>query len=749
MDNINGQTASIDIQFNNEGLAKSGQEAEKIANKTASNIAKTINEKLGKLKIGIKKGDLKKLDELSTKLNKTAKSLGDKLQTSLAGTNNQLSAMNRQLTKLAGNLEKIKANSNININVRGNGSSVKSSRQPQQQNPQEPYAPDWVYPNYFRTHEGSIDGRYALPDYSKWEYNGGRRDWQFGAGGYGGYTSTTRRPNLNTIHALDWNGAIDAEWRYTDARELAGRYGPDNSGHNINDQDLLNTNYENTSYGDRKNLLQEEKKQQKKRKKAEDQFISSITKVATTLTGIYGISSLMNKVGNVINEGAKLSLLSQYTQEDAGRLQAYNEAIKRTTHEDSYGQFSHLRGRELMTSLESDPQMATILGISASDIAKDPDKYSVVDILEKVRNAKQLGGTAPMPDKLKQGLLMKLGINPETAMALTSTNFNQDLKHVESIGTFSQQNVNDMKELVNTWEDLNQQAKIFTVQFIQPITNALHTITDYLAKANKVQNEDKNMSLQQQADIAYLEDGDPFTPFSLNHVFDSKSDIKKWKDNWIKQHTKNPITPSVNNNAISNSSKHQPGLDEFKKLTLEMENSDHNPNARNGDARGMYQITPGFLKQYGGTNDISKLYDPKFNESVVDNFYDQNVTKAAKDLGMTVKEATSPEHINDLIFYMYSGLYHGRSELTKNGNPKLIAKGILPNFKGTVEADADRRAYYKTHKVAHTIDFANVPSNMDIETVKAAASEVCRNAVRTALDGEYTASVLGCTPSHY
>ena len=65
--NINGQDATIDLQFDLGSLSKSAQEAEKIANKMATNIAKTINDKLSNLKIGIKKNDLNKLDELSEK----------------------------------------------------------------------------------------------------------------------------------------------------------------------------------------------------------------------------------------------------------------------------------------------------------------------------------------------------------------------------------------------------------------------------------------------------------------------------------------------------------------------------------------------------------------------------------------------------------------------------------------------------------------------------------------------------------
>jgi hypothetical protein len=703
--NINGQDATVDLQFDLGSLSKSAQEAEKIANKMATNIAKTINDKLSNLKIGIKKNDLNKLDELSQKLNKTSKALGDKLNVSLKGTTNAVSALNRQLTRLGGNLEKIKANSNINIKVSGNVRqyNAKSNTNKQQSNNNASYTPNWEYPNYFKTHAQQAK---ELPNYKEWEYKAGKTNWTFGEGGYGGYTKTTRKPNLQTIYALGWNGAIDAEWSYMNPRDHAKHYGTDNSGNNINDHDLLNTNYQEETK-EKKKILDEEKKQQKKRKKAEDTFLSGMQKVAMQLTGIYGISSLTGKVGNVIKEGGALNLLSNYTGEEVSKIQLYNEAIKRTTHKDSYGQFESLRTRGLFTSLQSDPQMASILGMTADDVIKDPNKYKVTDVLDKIRGAN-------ISDDLKQAYLQNLGFDPSTALALTSKNFNKDLGHVADIGSFSQENVDNTKEILNLWEDIQQQAKLTAMDLI-PTIKALLDLVKEITPILKPIAKITGSVVGSGAEIVHN------ALKGINNAIDDPLSLfLNADDNLQGDILQNKITkkPAKNNMSLMKNKNF-----DIASMIQAIENPSGNPLAHAHsvnqygnpiDAYGTYQQQLSFAQQYDKSATIDKLYSPTYEKGLINKWYAKYAPQAVKDMGYSsLDEALSDKNRGNFLYYLYERYYHGRpvANFGKNGIAG-IKKGIEPNLIGK-----EINNKHNNWEITHNVNVTGLPAGVDTQQV--------------------------------
>lgn len=713
--NINGQDATIDLQFDLGSLSKSAQEAEKIANKMATNIAKTINDKLSNLKIGIKKNDLKKLDELSQKLNKTSKALGDKLNVSLKGTTNAVSALNRQLTRLGGNLEKIKANSNINIKVSGNGRqyNAKSNTNKQQSNNNSSYTPNWEYPNYFRTNAQKAT---ALPNYHGWEYNAGRTDWAFGGGGSGGYTQTTRKPNLQTIHALNWNGAIDAEWRYVkdSSNQLVGDEHFDammkknqhaNLWYTRNKQNFIDEEKQ------KKDLLDEEKKQQKKRKKAEDTFLSGMQKVAMQLTGIYGISSLTGKVGNVIKEGGALNLLSNYTGEEVSKIQLYNEAIKRTTHKDSYGQFESLRTRGLFTALQSDAQMASILGMTAEDVIKDPNKYKVTDILDKIRGAN-------ISDDLKQAYLQNLGLDPSTALALTSKNFNKDLGHVADIGAFTEDQVKSAKDLLNTWEDITQQMKVATME-LMPLFNAITKLAQGLMAIIGVGRTPEEKKKQQQEDNKHTF-GNLYT--NLKEEWNNRNKNQNKQDDFYWLITQFSFNPLKNNIASKNPKLSNKNFD-IASMIQAIENPSGNPLAHAHsvdkygnpvDAYGTYQQQLPFAKQYDKNATIDKLYSPTYEKELINKWYAKYAPQAVKDMGYSsLDEALSDKNRGNFLYYLYERYYHGRpvANFGKNGIAN-IKKGIEPNLIGK-----EINNKHNNWEITHNVNVTGLPAGVNTQQV--------------------------------
>lgn len=622
----NNNTTFLNLKFDNTKLLASAKEAEKLANDTVKNISNSFNKAFSGLNFGKIAKDIDKID--LSKVKKLADSFSGKLNTSLKDLNLNIKLINSSLTKMDKLLSNIKINSNIKVNIAGGGkfsNSVSQKRKNSDNNNQQDlYSPNWEYPSYFRTNVVGKNNR--LPDYSNWEYNGGKTDWAFGDGGFQGTHGNIRRPDLQTIHALEWNGAYDAEWREQTPREKEARHAPDNSGHNINDQNITpEGDLSGFSLFNIKDFFGTEEKQRKKRTKAEDRFINGMTKVAGVLTGIYGVNSITNRVGNVIQEGAKLGLLSSYTGEDPKRLFLYNEAIKRTTHQDSYGQFETLRTRVMDSILQGDTNMANLLGISTEDAWKYNTPTKILDAVRTSKNLKT--------PELKQAFLRKMGIDDMTAMALTNeSQFGKDYKHVESIGAFSKENVDQMKDLVNVWEDLNQQSKVFMLNFIDPMTHFLHDMLEMSTRLNDLLagHPNKHVSIQEQADAAYLNDSDGWTPFSLNHAFDSKEDVKQWKANWIKQHSPHLAASANGQNNVSAS-----GID-INQIGYDMDGveSNHNPNAVNESATssaiGAGQITPTTAAGYFGihlkpkehlTHEQremvkQKLYDPKVNKNV-------------------------------------------------------------------------------------------------------------------------------------
>lgn len=696
--NINGQDATIDLQFDLGSLSKSAQEAEKIANKMATNIAKTINDKLSNLKIGIKKNDLNKLDELSQKLNKTSKALGDKLNVSLKGTTNAVSALNRQLTRLGGNLEKIKANSNINIKVSGNGRQYKSQPNQTKTNTKTSYNPNWAYPNYITTGT-EVDIKQLYEQHNLEKMNAQQR-----------------------VNEYNWDsGAKQRE----QARKIAEKHGYQLSSNlslfeaNKQHSDMLKIL--NTKQNDiklpkeQKEILDEEKKQQKKRKKAEDEFLSGMQKVAMQLTGIYGISSLTSKVGNVIKEGGALNLLSNYTGEEVGRIQLYNEALKRTTHKDSYGQFEALRTRGLFTALQSDAQMANILGMTAQDVMENPNKYKVTDVLDKIRNAN-------ISDELKQAYLQNLGLDPSTALALTSKNFNKDLGHVADIGAYSQENVDNAKEILNLWEDIQQQAKL-TAMDLLPAVKAMLDLTKELMPILKPVGKVLNLAGQGWENIA-------------NIIHNPKGAIEQIKLNYETNATKRDLQEKVSRlsnsdkqklqnmsliNPISNNKQKNKSFD-IASMIQAIENPSGNPLAHAHsvdeygnpiDAYGTYQQQLSFAQQYDKNATIDKLYSPTYEKKLINKWYAKYAQQAVKDMGYSsLDEALSDKNRGNFLYYLYDRYYHG----TVYGRSGIagIKKGVEPRVTGKEVSGSDR-AWKILH--THNVNVTGLPAGVNTQQV--------------------------------
>ena len=819
MDGVNTK-ATLDLQFNTESLLKSATEAEKIANKTAANIAKSINGTLSNLKIGIKTSDITKVSSLNKELGKTSNKLGGKLSDSLKLVTKNISSLNRQLTKLDDTLAAIKANSNINIQIKGRvpksaqeiitqSLTGKTPTSPKGKTPTSPkektpksskvvdaatavmpdirglygehatakaiamqnvkdqelalvakqrvvarniankhgyilsdgmslfqlnrshrynqiqdimqlysehiteknlatqrvkdhekdqglslvakqkelarniankhgyilsdgmslfqlnrshgYVPNWVFPNYFYTKGKPPLG---LPNYSKWQEHEGRRDFVFGEGGYQEpLNNPKRRPRFDHEQTLGWDGVIDIEAYTTYARGTKIR-------------DVFGSFWNSMT-----DYLTKSKKLQTKRTKSENAFINGMTKVAATLTGIYGISSLMKKMGNVISEGAKINLLSQYTQEDASRLMAYNEALKRTTHQDSYGQFQNLRSRQLMTALQGDPEMASILGMSANDVLNNPNKYSVVDILDKIRNAKNPDTKQPLSDNVKQGFLMKLGMDPETAMALLSPQFDKDLSHVQNIGTFSQDQVGNMKELVNMWEDLTQDAKLIAADLTPMLQSFIEVIND-LKPIFKWAGHGINVASTIGADMVH----------GLRHPIDTWHDLKK-------------------------DATYSKTSDWFNK---------------SGEEKSKYLLeTP--------IQDWHKLQHSFVKPSIAADPYLTDAEKYAKELGWTIDEATKPEHLQDFLWYIKERGFNHKDNLNSKVAHEQIRNGLISSLIGQstgINANINHN---------HTIDLANVPSHID----EAQLSHMIKEISKSQRGSEYTLAALGMTASHY
>lgn len=458
MNNNANKPTSLSITFDNKKLLQSAKEAEKIATKAAQNIAKSVNKELSKIKFDKISGIDKLSKQFDTKLNPAIKNL-----------NSTIKSLYKSLSQIEKTLSNIKINSNINIkgNAMGNGAFASSAggggRRGNNTNNswnfyQDPrrnqFTPLWEWMwNQVKMRNAAIpkieDQR--LRKFDSWEDLHSEKLKQQAE------DKQKMKDEAIPVGAVDEN-AFRPNYKVNSVKSKFGQY--------------WDKAKEWTS-----EFFNKENTQQKKRKKSEDSFIWNMTRLGMAFAGLTSLSKITKQFSDVIREGGQLNLLSQFTKEDPSRLFAMNEAIKRTTHRNSYEEFEGIRQRIIDMSLGADPVMASILGYYQVNADKNTQPTELLqDIInsERFKSGSQGSNIA---------LLNKMGIASDTAMALTSNHFNDDYKHVSSIGTLTKQDVDNAKEILNTMEDLNQQSKIFLADFIQPVNNALKSVV-YILQAH-------------------------------------------------------------------------------------------------------------------------------------------------------------------------------------------------------------------------------------------------------------------------
>ena len=707
-------SVALELTFDTDKFKKSAQELEKHADKVAKNVAKKFDKSLNSSNV---------FKNTQKSLGKLAENFDDNLNPAIKQLNTTVKQLGKSLSQIDKTLSSIKVKSNISIkgsfDARDILNQIKKSsvRSKSESSSSSNSTAESLLPVLWQNFVMKGSAKQSSLAFKRVPTSHGletikARGWS--SRFYHYEQSDFRNPAAHKPLAIedqrteDEKNAIDAKWRHA---KFSDR---------VRSKFSFASNKTSAFFGKTKDVIggffTKEDRQQKKRTKAEDKFISNLTKLALVFGGVQSINSAINKVTDVIKEGGKLNYLSSFTGEDASQLFAYNEAIKRTTHADSYDVFENFRQRTIDAWLHPDSDMATTLAMYGVNASPDLAPGEAIGKIRSSQLFKQNDRFANV------GLFNKLGIPSNVAMALTSGDFDDKYKHVKDIGSFTDEQAQQTKELMNMWEDIEQQSKMMVLE-LMPLIKSFMELAQALAPIIKpfVKAAANTVGVavegyKKTADVINQGIKDPRSiADKIQAGFDKANNEKKLnkeiselnpQQKLALDKLQNPekLTQDTTPNFVSANNKYD--LGSFAKQTQKFENASGNPNAINsaidpytgkrGTAIGKNQILESTANLVRPGTSAQDLLNPKINDDVRDGIIKWN----DQYINQNYPGLSEVEHR-----YLMNEMY-------MHGMPKESLAQIKAG--GRYYADADARTQQQ-HSIEIKHSFDGVPEHIDEE----------------------------------
>lgn len=242
--------------------------------------------------------------------------------------------------------------------------------------------------------------------------------------------------------------------------------------------------------------IEKQKKLEEEKRKSEQNFTTSLNKFATGFSTLFGVGYSLNKAKNFIDqsyhEATSLSTLLRFTGDDARKSQILNATLARYDPDNpnaGYEATANLRQKLLSMKIDSDPagmgKGNFIYGLQEE--LKKSKLTNPADIMMLIHKHMMENTKMDMDSKLAFLTTAPLNFTPPVAQALGDKDFDKTYQHVSELPMFSEKNLQDAKELANTWQDITQEMKVATME-LMPLFKMIANLAEMTARVVGTKN---------------------------------------------------------------------------------------------------------------------------------------------------------------------------------------------------------------------------------------------------------------------
>lgn len=436
----------------------------------------------------------------------------------------------------------------------------------------------------------------------------------------------------------------------------------------------------------------QKRKQEEKRTKSEDIFTQSLNKFATGFSTLFGVGYSLSKAKNFIeqsyHEATSLGTLLRYTGDDAKKAQILNATLARYDPDNPNGGYeamSNIRQNLLSAMIDQNP---AFLGKGSFIYNLQPQLQNgklknPADIIMAIREQvlKQIN-SGNMSQEAGLAFLSNqpFGFSNNMATSLLDKKFGSTYNHVSGLPQFSEKNLQDAKELENTWQDITQSMKVATME-LMPLFKAIAQLAKVIAPLiHGTVSAIKSTGDSNDVRTSYYNLGNknPIIPMNTKGTF-KWSDVGNYFHNIFYKKSLNANKPTLSNIPASTTKSNDWLTNALPDLAPSIEDTENSHHLEMpGSNEGAMQVTGGTASDILGIKNTSQ-----FRKTMIKNHRAQVYValKKLQQCGVDTINKMGLSSAGDDILNANKNMIYANMGTCYNGNTNpLYAQNLMNNY---------------------------------------------------------------------